>query len=98
MAPPVPQIPIPRNAPWTKDIGTAIDYFDKDNPGGLYGSTFPARPGVSPMAPGLNRLRQLRSLDGRDYGNDQFGRSFRGSRNSGGQGGGGFGGGGGGGW
>lgn len=42
-----PAIPIPRPNPWT-DIGTAIDYFDAQNPYGLYPSTFPARPGVKP--------------------------------------------------
>lgn len=59
-------------------------------------SNFPARPGVSPMAPGLNRM----PLRDNRYGNDQYGRTFSGGpRNSGGgSSGGGFGGGGGGGF
>jgi hypothetical protein len=84
---PPPQIPIPRMNPWEKNFGTAIDYFDGQNPGGLFSSTFPARPGVSPRIGNRNKdqSRHPGMSSGRGLGN--------GGRN-----GGGWGGGGGGGW
>jgi hypothetical protein len=95
---PIMSIPIPRQAP--RSIGTAIDYFDAQNPGGLWGSTFPARPGATTRMGFRGKDQSRLPGGGISDGFNASGDSWSRSRSQGlsGRVGGGQGGGGGGGW